>query len=329
MNFPLDALEACWHGAISLEKTAEYVRPWRIPFQDRALFPPAMLAAASTQAGVRLAFDSDTCRVAGEIVPLEGNQKLELFVNGCLVETVDLSGKDFFAFEGLEAGEKRLELWLPQRGDFALKRFEIDDNATLRPFEDSRPRWVTYGSSITHCRAASSPSRTWPGIVAQTQNWNHTNLGYGGQCHLDPQMARLIRDLPADYLSICAGINIYSGPSLNQRSFRPALIGTIQIIREKHPTTPLLVISPIYSHPRETNPNSQGWTLPDYRAAVEEAVETLRAHGDENVHYLSGLKIAGEECDPLMPDRLHPDAEGCEVMAQNFLRYAVPILTGS
>ncbi len=328
MDLSFEALQPLWHGAISLETTAEYVRPWRIPYAQRGLYPASLLPLAATQAGVRLAFYSDTRRIAGEIELKEDNQKLDLFIDGKLVETVDLAGKCAFAFEGLPAGEKLVELWVPQRGDFALRRFELEDGATVRRYEDKRPRWITYGSSITHCKSSSSPSRTWPGIVAQAQGWNHTNLGFGGQCHLDPQMARLIRDLPADYISICAGINIFSGPSLNARSFPAAVVGTALTIRDKHPQTPLLFISPIYSLPRETEPNSQGLILPNYREMVEEAVATLRAEGDANVHYLSGLKIAGEETAHLMPDNLHPDAEGAEVMGRNFVAHAVPLLTG-
>ena len=67
-------------------------------------------------------------------------------------------------------------------------------------------------------------------------------------------IARMIRDLPADFLSMKVGINIQGGNTLNERTFRAAIIGFVQIVREKHPDTPFAVISPIYSPPRETTP---------------------------------------------------------------------------
>lgn len=182
---------------------------------------------------------------------------------------------------------------------------------------------------IAHCGTAASPSRTWPAIVARQLNLNLTCLGFGGQCHLDVQIARTMRDLPADYISICAGINIYGHSSLNARSFGPALIGFVQVLREKHPKTPILLISPIYSFDRETTPNVVGWTLIDYRNAVAEAVQTLRAAGDDHILYCDGLELLNAEAGSLMPDRLHPDAEGYEVLARNFLERAAPILFGA
>jgi lysophospholipase L1-like esterase len=249
-----------------------------------------------------------------------------LYVNGEYFATTDFAEGSTFAFTELPAGEKLLELWLPQRGDFALRELEIDDYAMLRPYNDTRPRWVTSGSSITHCGEAASPSFTWPAVVARAANLNLTCLGYGGQCHLDPLIACIMRDLPADYFSICAGINIQGNSSLNARTFGPNLIGFVQILREKHPSTPIALISPIYSCDRETTPNLVGWNLQDYRAAVQSAAQTLQQNGDANLYYVNGLDLFGQELVDLLPDKLHPNAEGYKLMGENFLRHAAPKL---
>lgn len=313
-----------WHGHVSLEQTNQYTRPVRIPFEQRGLFPAALLPAAMTQAGIRLAFRSDTDSIQGLIVEYAENQKLDLFVNGTFHQTVDLQGRDQFEFRGLPDGENLLELWLPQRGDFALRELTLNEGASLAPYKDDRPKWITYGSSITHCRSADSPSQTWPAIVAREKQLNLTCLGYGGQCHLDIQIARMMRDLPADYISICAGINIYGRGSLNVRTFVPSLVGFVQLLREKHPRTPLALISPIYGCHRETTPNNVDWTLNDYRRGVEEATEILRAHGDSAVLYVNGLDLFGSDLEKYLPDQLHPDAEGTRKLAANFLTKAAP-----
>lgn len=315
-----------WQGHISLEQTADYTRPWRLPFSDHTLYFPVHVDTGKTQAGVRLSFHSNTRHIAGRLLAFEANQLLDLYLDGTLHSSIDLANATTFAFENLPAGEHLVELWLPQRGDFALQQLELDDNATFTPYHDTRPRWITYGSSITHCRSAASPSETWPAIVARHQGWNHTNLGYGGQCHLDPLVACFMRDTPADCISICAGINIYGQPTLTSRTFATTLIGFVQILREKHPTTPILLISPIYSGERETKANPDGWTLQDYRVAVLDAVTRLREHGDAHIHYLSGLELFDKDLAHFLPDDLHPDAEGTKIMGQNFIKNAVPLL---
>lgn len=318
-----------WHGHVSLEQTADYTRPWRIPIEQKVLFHPQLANRASMQAGIRLTFRSDTRRIIGTTLPFGEARNIDLYLDGVLFGTVDFADKSTFAFEDMPEGEKLVELWLPPRTDFALQQLQIDDGATLSRAEDNRPKWITYGSSITHCGTAASPSFTWPGVVARARNLNLTCLGFGGQCHLDIQIARMMRDLPADYLSICAGINIQGNGSLNARTFGSSLVGFVQLLREKHTETPLALISPIYSFDREITPNAVGWNLQNYRDAVAEAAQTLQDYGDKNIIYVNGLDLFNEDLGHLMPDNLHPDAEGYKKMGANFLKVAAPRLFGA
>lgn len=318
-----------WHGHVSLEQTAQYTRPWRIPLERKVLFFPDLAARAGMQAGIRLAFRSNTRQITGTTLPFEEARNIDLYLDGVYFGTADFTDKSTFSFADIPAGEKLLELWLPQRSDFALQQLQIDEGATFSLAEDNRPKWITYGSSITHCGTAASPSFTWPGVVACGRNLNLTCLGFGGQCHLDIQIGQMMRDLPADYISICAGINIYGSGSLNARTFGANLIGFVQLLREKHAETPLALISPIYSFDRETNPNATGWTLQDYRDAVAEAVQRLQDYGDKNIIYVNGLDLFNEDLGHLMPDNLHPNAEGYKTMGENFLTVAAPKLFGA
>jgi hypothetical protein len=320
-----------WQGAVALQRRDGWVQPWRLPYTERALFPPEELRArAAMPAGVRIAFASDTDIVAGEIVPDPEMARLDLCCDGAVYGSVDLAGKEQFTFSGLPPGRKRIELWLPQFGVFRLRSLSVAAGAAVALIEDACPRWITYGSSITQCRTAASPTGTWPAIVAHAHGLYLTCLGFGGQCHLDPMIARLIRDLPADYLSICVGINIYGAASLSTRTLGPALIGFIRTIRERHPQTPFAVVSPIYSGPRETNPNAVGLTLQAIREEVAEAVALLRAAGDGNLRYVNGLDLLGVDAAHLMPDDLHPDAEGYRLLARRFLeQVARPVFGAS
>lgn len=319
MQLKPDHSHLSWQGAISLQKTADAVMPWRTPHPMHLLFPEPLLERAAMPAGVRVSFRSNTTRVTGSIVPQSESGMLDLCCDSEFVESLDLTGRDNFVFGNLAAQEKLIELWLPQYGQFHLRSVEIDDGATLEPFTDKRHRWVTYGSSITQCRAAASPTQTWPAIVARERGLNLTCLGYGGQCHLDAMVARMIRDLPADYLSMCVGINIQGASSLGPRAFRPAIIGAVQIIREKHPDTPLVLMSPIYSPPREATPNAVGFHLRGMREEVQSATEALQTHGDQNVYYVNGLDVFGPDYAHLLPDDLHPDADGYRTMGKNFI----------
>ncbi|MBM4087255.1 MAG: GDSL family lipase [Planctomycetes bacterium] len=314
-----DDARLTWAGAVSLQRTDEWTVAWRVPFEERGLFHEALLERAVMAAGVRIAFRSDTSLVSGQFVPRNDLTQVDLCCDGKFIGSVGLAGREEFQFDDLPAGEKVIELWLPQFGQFQLRSLALSDGASLTRFEDTRPRWITYGSSISHCRTAESPTQTWPAIVARGRGLNLTCLGFGGQCHLDPMIARLIRDLPADFLSICVGINVQGSASLSPRTFRTGIIGFVKIVREKHPTMPFAVMSPIISPPRETKPNAVGFNLRMMREEVKAAVAALQAHGDRQVHYVDGLEVLGPDLAHLLPDELHPNAEGYKAMGRNFL----------
>src|SRR5205085_3562496 len=159
-----------------------------------------------------------------------------------------------------------VELWLPSNSVVALRAVAIDDDASLTAATpDVRRRWVHHGSSISHCLEADGGSRTWPSTAARLGDVHLTNVALAGQCHLDGFTARTMRDQPADLLSLKVGINIVNRDSLRLRTFAPALHAFIDTIREGHPDTPFVVISPVIcpAHENHAGPSdgSSGTTV--------------------------------------------------------------------
>ena len=313
-----------WGGALSCESGAGWVKPWRIPHSDQDLYAPGdngLAGRAEMPSGVRLRFVTDAQSLTCLTEPLAEDGNFDLYADDQLVATADyVAGQTEVRFDGLPEGDKTVEVWLSPAMPVALRGLELSEGAGIEKSEDRRLKWVTYGSSISHCRTAGSPSFTWPGVVARARGFNLTSLGFGGQCHADPMIARLIRDLDADFVSVKIGINIYGGASLGPRAFRPAVIGTIATIRDGHPHIPLVVCSPIWSPSRESTPNAVDMTLERMRVEVAETVESFRRRGDENIYYVDGLKLFDASLTEHLPDDLHPDAEGYKRMGENFLK---------
>jgi hypothetical protein len=243
------------------------------------------------------------------------------------------------AFEGLGAGRKRCELWLPHNAFVELRRLSLDSGATLlSQSAPPRGRWIHYGSSISHCLEAESPTGTWPAVAAAATGLHLASLGFGGQCHLDPFVARTIRDSDADLISLKVGINVINMDSMRERVFGPALHGFLDTIREGKPDTPIVLISPIHCpsaerRPGPTFPDANGrfvtlagheavqagcLTLVRVRELVEEAVTSRRGRGDANLHYVSGLELFGAADAADLPDDLHPNPAGYRRMGERF-----------
>lgn len=317
--------EELFFGAVSLERTDTGIKPWRIPYKDYDLFPPSGINnKAEICAGVRLCFRTNSQVILLKFDAPQDKAQIDCVVDGQLHIAAELNAGDVEAvFSDLAPGWKEIIIYLPHNSGMTVTGLSIGQSSDIELIPRTRPRWITYGSSITQSIGAPSPSRTWPAIAASGSGLDLTCLGYSGNCHLEPMVGRMIRDLPADFISICAGVNIYGGASLSPRTFKPALIGMLETIRDKHTTTPLLVISPIYATERETKVNPVGFILPIMREEMKQVVELLQSRGDQNIFYLDGLELFSGADVAHLPDQLHPDGVGNELIGARFLEKVI------
>ncbi|MCK5804609.1 MAG: GDSL family lipase [Lentisphaeria bacterium] len=313
--------ESMLEGAVSCERGDGWIRPWRLNFAELPLYAPdeGLPLRAVMSAGVRLHIRTDSSSLGLRFLATEATRSFDLTIDNELLETQHVpAGTEELLFEDLPEGENTLELWLPMGQESHLVSLDIDDGATFEVPVDTRLRWITYGSSISHCGSAHSPARTWPATAARARNLNLTCLGYGGQCHLDPMVGRMIRDLPADLITLKLGINVQGSGSLNARTFPAAVIGLVKTIRERHPSIPIGLISPIISPPREETDNAVGLSLAKMRVIIADCVKRLQDCGDAKIAYFDGLELFGESLvEDYLPDLLHPNGDGYEIMGQN------------
>ena len=138
-----------WQGAVSLQRSDGWVMPWRIPFEERGLFPPlALQERAAKAAGVRIAFRSDTIAVVGRIVAQAEEALIDLYCDGAMQGSVSVAAADRFSFDGLPGGDKLIELWLPQFAELRLRSLELDAGASVASTIMSITRWRFFSASV-------------------------------------------------------------------------------------------------------------------------------------------------------------------------------------
>ncbi|WP_052396902.1 GDSL-type esterase/lipase family protein [Streptomyces sp. NRRL F-5123] len=312
-----------WDGVADLERTADGWLPRRIPAERLATTPSEGFAScAAMPAGVRFGVRTDAAELTLRLDVTGGSAPLDVRVDGALVRRAAVSGACEVVVpltEGPAAGgpgPHDVEVWLPHLGRTQVARVGFRGHRALLAAERPGPRWVAYGSSLTHSMFAAGPSETWAALTAARRGWRLHNLGFAGEAHLDPVVARTIRGLPADLISVELGINVYLRESFSPRSWGPAVCGFVETVRDGHPDLPLAVITPLASPTRERVPNKVGLTLEQVRDHTVAAVRVLEGLGDRNLHIVDGLSVVPvDEAGDHFADGLHPTADGEHVLA--------------
>jgi len=360
-----------FHGALELETTARGVIPHRLPAWARAQCPdPQLMMVEAQPAGVRLAFRTEATEIELDAVrtkrfyigaPPRPDGIYDLLVDGELAAQASVDGGNILSidmakgtavtepgpagtlrFSGLPGRAKDIEIWLPYNE--ATEIVALRGNAAIAPLEErGRKVWLHHGSSISHGSDAASPTTTWPALAAARGGVDLINLGFGGSALLDPFVARVIRDTPADIISLKLGINLVNTDVMRMRAFGPAVHGFIDTIREGHPTTPLLIVSPILCPIHEDTPGPTLMVMsslsagqisfraagnPAERAAGKLTLNTIRdelqkivaQRADPHLSYLDGRTLydAAEAERMPLPDQLHPDAIAHQHIGRRF-----------
>ncbi|MYV42323.1 lipase [Streptomyces sp. SID1328] len=364
-------------GALELERTERGLLPHRLPARARAqCADPQLHMVESQPSGVRLVFRTRATVIELDTVPTKRaylgapprpDGVYDLLVDGRPAGSATVGGGDTLTldmttgageltrgpvgtarFSGLSAADKTVEIWLPHNETTELVALRTDASVEPVPASD-RPVWLHHGSSISHGSDAASPTGVWPAVAASLGGVELVNLGLGGSALLDPFTARALRDTPADLISVKLGINLVNTDLMRLRAFGPAVHGFLDTIREGHPGTPLLVISPILCPMHEDTP---GPTMPDlsalsegriaFRAAGDPAeaaqgkltlnavraelarIVAQRSTEDPHLHLLDGRELYGEAdfAELPLPDGLHPDGAAHRRIGERFAKLA-------
>ncbi|GHE05363.1 SGNH/GDSL hydrolase family protein [Streptomyces alanosinicus] len=368
---------ALLRGALELERTAHGLLPHRLPARARAQCADPQLAMVESQpSGVRLVLRTRATVVELDALPtkrvyvgvpprpqgrydvlVDGRPAGGGHITGGHTLTIDLSDGTAehrpgpvgtLRCTGLPDTDKVVEIWLPY--DERTELVALRTDAPVEPVPDPRGTvWLHHGSSISHGSTAASPTTTWPALAASLGGVELINLGLGGGALLDPFTARALRDTPAGLISVKLGINVVNADLMRLRAFGPAVHGFLDTIREGHPDTPLLVVSPILCPMHEDTP---GPSLMDTSAlgegrlrfqAAGDPAETAsgkltlgviraelarivgeRSAEDPHLHYLDGRALYGEADfgELPLPDGLHPDAAAHRRMGERFAALA-------
>ncbi len=208
----------------------------------------------------------------------------------------------------LGSGDERAVVYLPE----GMKPTVLAIDAVGGEIEPApaQPRWLCYGDSLAEGWVASGPSGAWPAIAGRRFGLDHVNLGYAGSARGELVSAEHIAglDSPA-VISVSHGTNCWTRIPHSVDQMTANTRAFLEVLRQGHPDTPIVVCSPVLRPDAEIAPNRLGATLVDLRNAIETVareLDVVLVSGD-------GLLTADQ-----LPDGIHPGDEGHQVMAEAF-----------
>ena len=169
-------------------------------------------------------------------------------------------------------------------------------------FEPIAPRSakpvVFYGTSIMHGACASRPGMAIPAILGRRLNIPVINLGFSGNGKMEPEVGRLLGELDAAVFVLdCL-------PNLTPEETAQRTEPLVHLLREAKPATPIVLVED------RVFPNAV--VLPDRMKGHQERHKALRAAYDrliaagvQNLHYLGGDGLLGQDGEATV-DGSHP-----------------------
>ena len=159
---------------------------------------------------------------------------------------------------------------------------------------------VIYGTSITQGCCVSRPGMAYSNILSRKLDAQFVNLGFSGNGRGEPALARLINQIPD------VGLIILDYEANAHETIVNTLDPFLDILREKHPDTPILIMSKIryadvpFMHRRDFQRN---------------LVEKRNDAGDTNIYFLDGSTVLGDDYHECTVDGVHPTDLGSKRIA--------------
>ena len=339
----------------------------RLPLWTDAkhLSSPFMLDVTRTTSGVRFEFETDSSSMqlklrcsqltfpGAPVRPVVVDLEMDGAVESIVVSPVEARSP----FEvtplhvdaaptlelslGAAGVPKQVRIWLPQNSHSEI--LAVSTDGWLRKLASKEPTWLHYGSSISQASEVNHPSAVWPVVAAKSLGLQLRSLGLGGNALLDPFIADVIVEAAPQVVSLKLGINTVNAASHNARNFPSSVSGLLDGIRAGLPTTPILLITPIFCPPHEEGVGPTVWDLATMKAKASpkpeelfpmalnlrmireqlRAIFELRSATDPNLFLLEGTELFGAQDAHLLPDDLHPNHEGYQLMAGRFAAHPI------
>ena len=168
---------------------------------------------------------------------------------------------------------------------------------------------VFYGTSITQGGCASRAGMSYTSQLSRMLDRQVINLGFSGNGQLDLEIAEFMADIDAScFVMDCL-------PNVNLAQMNEKYIRFLEIIREKRPDVPILMVESIL-FPHMYFDQTVFSVIRDKNETLQKIYSIQKKKGDHNIYYLKADKLIGDDSEGTV-DGVHLTDLGFLRMSQN------------
>lgn len=210
----------------------------------------------------------------------------------------------------------RLILW-----GCAVRLHKIEGTGIRPPEKHEVPslRYLAYGTSITHGASATAPHLNYAAQTARRLGADLINLGVGGACHCEPELADHIaaRD-DWDVASLALSVNMMG---FAEEEFEKRVRYFVKTVAGGDPRRPVACVT-IYPYRGSLGDGELPTKVQTFRQILRDAVRDCPT---PNAHLIEGHSLL-QDFSGLTTDLIHPSDDGMIQMGENLARAMRPLI---
>ena len=215
---------------------------------------------------------------------------------------------DQLVISNMSSEMRQYKLYLPLYDGIEELQVGIDSISVMeKPKKVSNKPIVFYGTSITQGGCASRPGMAHTNIISRKLGIECINFGFSGNGRMEAEIATLIADIDAYFYVIECMANV------TKEQIKQNTIPLVNIIRDKHPTTPILFVENIMYESGYLDPSVND-ELKEEDKELKHQYNIMVHNGIQNVFYIESKGAIGNDHEGTV--------DGVHFTDLGFLRYA-------
>lgn len=211
-----------------------------------------------------------------------GRPAREATTDALVIEHMEAKMREFMVYLSLYDGVTDLEIGVPDGADIEWPAVESPKRE--RPV-------IMYGTSILQGGCATRPGMAFTNIMSRRLDREVINLGFSGNAHLDPEVARWMAAAPDPGVFV-----LDEAPNCTAKRIEEKGEAFFRILRDAHPDVPVVFVD-MTPYPYRAFDKECDKSLSEVSAAQRALYERLKKAGEKRIYFVSGDKMLGPDGD--------------------------------